>query len=253
MTMELRRRESDEERAMREVLLGAGVDLQIGAKAMADQAAAIAQLALGLAPDGILQSETIALDNAGMYALESHVPAHSIAVVNLGSTVLTVSNSGLASSPPGPGRGTLKVLPGHAVCVPLLGLSHAFWGRPGERVTVVRYKTLQPFSASDVGGSYLAAPLPSLTIGTPTVVYSTPWGDPAYYGGLEVADTFGPIGTSDVTEMIITDGNGVEVDRVNLAGGESTEDSHARATLTTSPDLVATLVKGSLAGALRVW
>lgn len=249
-----RRRLSDDEAAMREVVLGAGVDIQLAAKAMQEQSASVALLARGLSPDGILQSETFALDNNGVAERQSHVPAHSIAVVNLGTAVLTVTNSGLAGSPPGPGRGTLKVLPGHSVCVPLIGMSHAFYGRPGELVSVVRYKTLQPFSASDVGGSYFPVSLGALVVGVPTTIYTTPWGDKAYYGGINVRDTTATPGTLDASELIIADGNGVELGSINLSGKESTDnDTFARPKLATSNKIVVTLVKGAVAGELSVW
>lgn len=254
MALEIpRRRHSAEDQDAREVALGTNVDLQMAAEAMRDQAASIAVLARGLSPDGILQSETFALDSAGMGQMQSHVPAHSIAVVNLGTTVLTVSNSPLGASPPGPGRGTLKVLPGHAVCVPLIGMAHAFWGRPGELVTAVRYKTLQPPSFADVGGSWFPVVLPALVVGVATVVYTTPWRDKAYYGGVELRDITATPGAGDSSELVITDGNGVEIDSANFSGKESNEDTFARPVLTTSNTIVATLVKGAVAGAIKVW
>lgn len=239
-------------RQAQELVLGSLVDLQMSARAIADQGAAIALMAAGLSPDGVLQAETIALNAQGQRIIESNVPAHSIAVVNLGTTVLTVTNSGLASSPPGPGKGTLKVLPGQSVCMPLIGQAHAFYGRPGERLTVVRYKTLQPFMMSEVGAGWFAVPLSTLAIGTP-VTYTTPWGDNAYYGGLAISDTGGAAGTGDTSELIITDGNGVELDTLHLAGKETAESTYTRPIAATSSKIIVTLSKGAVEGTIRVW
>lgn len=234
-------------------LLDALINLNVAAQAIAGQGDALALLAAGLAPDGVLQSETIALDANGTRTVESHVPATSIAVANLGTAVLSVANSGLGARPPGPGRGVLKVRPGAAICAPLLGTSHAFWGRPGELVTVVRYKTLQPFAATTGCGAYFGVSLGALAVGVPTVLYTTPWGDNAFYGGISVADTAGAAGSPDTSELVIADGNGLVLDEVNLAGRESTEDTFAIPIAAGTATIVATLTKGAVAGVVRVW
>lgn len=244
-----RRDRLDEER-----LLDALVDLQLSAQAISRQGEALALLAAGLAPEGVLQAETFALDANGQRILESHVPATSIAVVNLGTTVLSVSNgAGAAARPPGPGRGTLKVLPGQAICAPLVGTAHSFWGRPGELVTIIRYKTLQPFACAHAPASYFGVSLGALAVGVATTIYTSPWGDHAYYGGISVADTAGVAGTPDTSELVIADGNGLVLDEVNLAGRETTEDTFPIPVAAGTATIVATLNKGAVAGVLRVW
>jgi len=237
-----------------ELVLGTLVDLQLAATAMAQQGAALAQLAGGLSPDGIMRAETVVLGSTGIGNITSKVPAHSIGIVNMGTCVMTVHNGGNMASPPGNGRGVLKIRPGAAMCVPLIGTEYSLYGRPNEQALVFLYKTLQPTSLSEAGGDYFPAQFGTLTFGgTAAFTYTTPWGDNAYYGGLAVADLAGPAGTSDVSELTVIDGNGVVLDLVNLAGKESTEDSHARATLATSPKIVVTCTKGSVNGAIRVW
>jgi hypothetical protein len=101
--------------------------------------------------------------------------------------------------------------------------------------------------------AFFTVSLGALVVGTPTTVYTTPWGDNAFYGGISVRDTTATSGVADSSELIVADGNGVELDSVNLSGKESTEDTSDRPMLATSPRLVVTLVKGSVAGELRVW
>lgn len=242
-----------DDRDMRELALERLVDLNRAAQAIEGHSAVLAQLAAGLSPDGVLHAQTRSLDaSTGTRLVQSRVPAHSIAVANLGTGVLTVSNAGMTQNPPGESAGMLKLLPGQAACVPLIGSAHALWGRPGDLFTFIAYKTLQPFAMSSVGGTYFAFSLAGIAVGSP-VTYTTPWGDPGYYGGLAVRDTAGAAGTSDTSELLIADSAGVILDEVNLAGRESTEDSHTNPTKATTSKIVATLNKGAIAGMLRVW
>jgi hypothetical protein len=252
----VRRPHRPDDHDMHELVLSALVDLNLAATAMDKQAQAIASLATGLSPAGILHATTRTLDTNGQRTIEQHVPAASVAVMNFGTAILTVSTTGGGSAAaPGVGPGTIKLFPGEVICLPLIGTSHNFWGRPGELFSFVAYKTVQPFMASRLGGAYFTPNLnlSTLVVGPATIIYTTPQGDNAYYGGIAVADTLGPAGTADVSELIITDGNGVELDRINLAGKESTEDLSDRPIAATSPSIRATLVKGAVAGTIRVW
>lgn len=169
------------------------------------------------------QTETIPLASAGD-KLAAGVGqsfgfhASSIAVRNLGTVDLVVTNAPANAQPEGlVGPGTAIVPPGVLVVLNMPGTKHAFYGRPGELVEVTRYRDLQaPFMASTLGDWFVVnQPVP-----ISGVLYTTPWGTRATYGGFTARET---AGLSPVAFQLV-DGAGKILADVNLNANGSTEE-----------------------------
>jgi len=201
----------------------------------------------GLALDRALGTELLTFDDAGVVELSSSVPAASVAVVNMGTTPVIATSGPRSSSAPLTGVGMFVVGVGNFLCLPLAGSQHTFYGRPGELVTVVRYTCPQPPAAGTaLGPAWFGV---DVNAGVDNVVYATPHGLPAQYGGFSAAELTG----AATAQFDVRDGalGGKLIARVHLLANESRDEVNT-AELLTTPKVFFNLISGLVALKLRV-
>jgi hypothetical protein len=230
------------------------VDMKAVADAMLAHSAELVRLTRGLSIDGVIATEVIQLDAQGTAEVSSSVPVASIAVTNLGTTRLTVAGQPRGGDAPDIGTGVLKVAAGQFVCAPLASTVHSFYGRAGELVQVTRFAKAQCPSAGQVSDQpWFTVTIVGLVVGTGVTQYTTPWGDPAVYGGITLQETTGPAGTPNVTELTVVDvANGKVLDEISLAGRQSIHLELVKGKLCAGASIAITLIKGSVLGSLFV-
>lgn len=173
--------------------------------------------------------------------------AQSIGVRNLGTTNLIVRGEAADAIPAGFLAMGAVVQPGEYAVLNLPSPVHSFYGRPGELVQVTRFQDEQQPLIVPGDGGWFTVPINWAT----GVIYTTPWGLPAVYGGFTIRETT----ETDRYRFRFRDGNigGTIVDTVSIDAGGSRSDYGifvGLATATVFLELVTSA--GALEGSLRV-
>lgn len=174
--------------------------------------------------------ETVQLDSTGYAFLFSRTVPESIAVANLGTTTLIVQADHRSPAPTGlSGPQSVQIGSGCLVAGMAPSRLLSFYGRPGEYLVVQRYRD-ERIQAGQV------SPERWFTIGNlsaSALIYTTPWGLPAEYGGFSARETTEVAGQRVRFRFRDGGATGPIIETVSLAPGESTSDHDIHSLLTT--------------------
>jgi hypothetical protein len=142
----------------------------------------LCRLATQASTDDVIDSALFLLDQAtganlgATTVLYSTEPVGSIAVLNLGVTMMAVVAGQPAGAPAPRGQGQALVAPGQLVCLPLGGTLHTIYGRLGDAVHVTRYaSTRDPHAGSGAEGA--SFPVSAAGGAAPgNILYTAPFG-----------------------------------------------------------------------------
>lgn len=101
-----------------------------------------AMMAQGL--NGVLETATGVIDATGGYGRDYRAPYAAISIVNNSADVITVTNAGADSRPPGAGAGSWEVAAGRGVVINLVGTHVHFYGAPAGRFSYTIFSKPQP-------------------------------------------------------------------------------------------------------------
>lgn len=187
---------------------------------------------------------------AGVGMVLAREECMSIGVTNYGSVDVFVNSGEPTDGALLIGPGAAMVPPGGFAMLTLPGHVHTFYGRPNELVGVTRFPKLQSGTVAQISPG-LWHPVDLGVVGASALAYTTPWGNPATYGGFTARET---VGTSPVAFQV-RDGTatGTLLADVNLgAGGSTEEDTTMSACATDSLFVVFIGGGGTLRLTLRV-